>query len=166
MPFAPFYNVLGPKGERWVPLHGVLSHDQVGPFHAALQALYASRKAEMQRHGVWTGAMFETVGSSGFLYEVAFNWPGARNAYHEAVVPQDYLAAVPTYPADPAADAFLDQLKQDVTALYSAHGAGHFQLGKTYPHATRLSAPALAALKAMKAQLDPDGLMNPGALGL
>jgi FAD/FMN-containing dehydrogenase len=166
MPFAPFYNVLGPKGERWVPLHGVLSHDQVGPFHAALQALYASRKAEMERHGVWTGAMFETVGSSGFLYEVAFNWPGARNAYHEAVVPQDYLAAVPTYPADPGADAFLDQLKQDVTALYSAHGAGHFQLGKTYPHATRLSAPALAALKAMKAQLDPDGLMNPGALGL
>jgi glycolate oxidase len=166
MPFAPFYNVLGPKGERWVPLHGVLAHDQVAPFHAALQALYASRKAEMERFGVWTGAMFESVGSTGFLYEVAFNWPGARNAYHEAVVPKDYLSAIPAYPENADADAFLDQLKQDVTALYSAHGAGHFQLGKTYPHASRLSPPALSTLKALKAALDPDGLMNPGALGL
>jgi glycolate oxidase len=166
MPFAPFYNVLGPKGERWVPLHGVLAHDQVIAFHTALQALYASRKAEMDRFGVWTGGMFETVGSSGFLYEVAFNWPGARNAYHGEVLPADYAGIVPTYEENPEADAFLDQLKRDVTALYSAHGAGHFQLGKTYPHASRLSAPALSALKAIKAELDPQGLMNPGALGL
>jgi glycolate oxidase len=72
MPFAPFYNTLGPRGERWVPLHGVMPHSSVKAFHSELEVLFAERKAEMDALGVWYGGMFATVGSSGFLYELAF----------------------------------------------------------------------------------------------
>jgi hypothetical protein len=48
MPFAPLFNTLGPKGERWVPLHGILPHSKVAPFHEALTALYAARAADMR----------------------------------------------------------------------------------------------------------------------
>jgi glycolate oxidase len=166
MHFAPLLNTLGPKGERWVPLHGVLPHSQVAPFHDALEALYAVRADEMKRLGVWRGAMFETVGSTGLLYEVALYWPGPPTAYHQAVLPADYLSGLPSYADDAEVNAFVHQLKADITALYAQYDAVHFQLGKTYPYAGVLQPEPLALLRAVKAAVDPEGLMNPGALGL
>ena len=52
MPFAPFHNTLGPKGERWLPCHAKLAHDRAVPFHHALEALLAeeSRDDGAPRH--------------------------------------------------------------------------------------------------------------------
>lgn len=166
MPFAPFFNVLGPKGERWVPLHGVMSHSKALAFHDALAKLYADEAPAMARHGVTAGGMFETVGSSGFLYEIALYWPDTRNDYHPSVVPADYLAGLPAYPENLAARAYVHELKSKLIDLYGAFGATHFQLGKAYPYASAIGPEPLAAVRALKAHLDPKGLMNPGALGL
>ncbi len=165
LPFAPLTNVLGPKGERWVPLHGVLRHEDVVPFHEALMAFYAEREADMERLGVWTGGMFEAVGSAGFLYEIAMYWPDERHAFHANMLEKDFLAKQPAYPANPEARAYVAQLKQDLVALYQKFGAAHFQLGRNYPYRPRLEKNAGALLAAIKQQLDPRGLMNPGALG-
>jgi D-lactate dehydrogenase (cytochrome) len=37
-------------------------------------------------------------------------------------------------------------------------------VGKLYPYARERDAGALSLLKAIKAELDPNGLLNPGAL--
>jgi len=166
MPFAPFYNVLGPAGERWVPLHGNLPHSAVPGFHAALETFFAARAEEMRAHGVWSGAMFGAIGAGGFLYEIALYWPDEITAYHEAVVPADYLANLPRYPANPAARAYVDQLKTDMIDLFVEHGATNFQIGRAYPYASRLAAEPLALIRAIKTQLDPNGLISPGNLGL
>lgn len=166
VPFAPLFNILGPRGERWVPIHGVLPHREVAPFHAALVALFEERKAEMDRLGVWTGTMFSPVGSAGFLYEIAFYWPDARTPFHDTMLDADHLASIPTYSGSPEAAAFVDDLKRDAVALYAAHHASFFQIGRAYPYLDRLDESALGLLRAIKAQLDPHGLMNPGVLGL
>lgn len=166
MPFAPFFNALGPAGERWVPLHGILPHAEAAPFHAALEGFYAARKAEMTRLGVWTGGMFSTVGTAGFLYEIAIYWPDAITDYHRSVVPADYLANLPRYPENPEASAYVQQLKHDLTALFVQHGAVNFQLGKAYPYRDRLAPPVRALVQAIKDQLDPGGVIAPGNLGL
>lgn len=166
MPFAPLYNTLGPNGERWVPLHGILPHLAARGFHRALEAFYAARAGEMARHGVWTGGMFGTVGSSGFLYEIAIYWPDEISAYHRAVVPADYLGKLPVHPASPAARAYVHRLKEELIALYVEHGAINFQLGKAYPYTGRLEEAPLALVRAIKAALDPDGRVSPGNLGL
>ena len=166
MPFAPLANILGPCGERWVPLHAVLSHEKAVAFNTAFHALLAERKAEMAAHGVWTGTMFSPAGPSGFLYEVAIYWPDDRTAYHHHVLGEAHMAALPTFPDNPPARAYADDVKQAIIALMQDHGAGHFQIGRAYPYLPRLDARASALVKAIKAELDPKGLMNPGALGL
>ena len=166
VPFAPLLNILGPQGERWVPVHGVLPQAQVAAFHAGLTALFAGHKAEMEQLGVWIGTMFSPVGSAGFLYEIALYWPGARTAYHDTVLGAAHLETIPAYPASPDAAMLTDQLKREMIALYAVHEAAHFQIGRAYPYLDRLGPAAAALLRTVKAQLDPQGLMNPGVLGL
>ena len=166
VPFAPLFNILGPKGERWVPVHGVLSQTEVVPFHAGLTALLARHRPAMERLGLWIGTMFSPVGSTGFLYEIAIYWPDARTAYHDTVLDRAHLESIPAYPASAEAAALADQLKRDMIALYAAHSAAHFQIGRAYPYLDRLDPAARALLRAVKTALDPKGLMNPGVLGL
>ncbi|MBU2879002.1 MULTISPECIES: FAD-binding oxidoreductase [Aliiglaciecola] len=166
MPFAPFFNTLGPAGERWVPLHGIIPHSNVAKFHQQLEQFYAQRSAEMQRLGIWCGGMFATVASSGFLYEIALYWPDEITAYHKEVVPQDYLANLPKHPANLEAREYIHQLKEDIIALYVKHNATNFQLGKAYPYASRVSPQTLELIKNIKQVTDPKNTFSPGTLGL
>jgi D-lactate dehydrogenase (cytochrome) len=166
MPFAPLYNVMGPSGERWVPLHGIVPHSAASGFHAALMAFYAARAEEMKRLGVWTGGMFATVGSSGFLYEIALYWPDTTSAYHRQAVDGAYLAGLPQYAENAAAREYVHQLKEEMIALLSDHGAINFQIGKSYPYAKSLEQAPRGLVGAIKQYLDPKGKMSPGNLGL
>ncbi len=166
MPFAPFYNALGPGGERWVPVHGVFPHSRAKAVNAALRAFFAEREVEMKRLGVWTGEMFSTVGSGGLLYELALYWPDEITAYHEAYVPADYLAVLPRHPQNLEARAYLARLKRDLITLFDQHGAVYFQLGRAYPFAEKLNPAPLDLLRGIKAKLDPKGRLGPGVLGL
>lgn len=165
-PFAPLTNTLGPRGERWVPLHGVLAHDKAVGFNQAFQDFLAKRRPEMEKLGIWTGTMFCSVGSTGLLYEIALYWPGCQTTYHDKVIDPAYLQALPQHADSPEASRYVDQLKRDLISLYADHGAAHFQIGRAYPYLNRIDPQAQVLLKGVKSVLDPKNLMNPGALGL
>lgn len=166
LPFAPLTNILGPGGERWVPLHGILPHGAVPGFHAALLDFQARRRAEMAQLGVWMGTMFATVSSTGLLYEIALYWPDAPTAYHQALLGDEHLKNAGAHAANAPAAALAASIKADLIELFAAHGAAHYQIGRAYPYLPRLDPAALTLLRAMKTTLDPHNLMNPGALGL
>ncbi len=165
MPFAPLTNALGPKGERWVPMHTLLSHTAAPLFHRALENLWEQNRATMTAHSITKGGMFMTVGSA-FLYEPTFYWPDARSIFHDRMVPADHLASLPRYAANADTRAVVDDLKHQVIALMHAHGGAHFQIGKVYPYLDGRNAASVALLRAVKAALDPQDILNPGALGL
>ena len=166
MPFAPFHNVLGPKGERWVPIHTKLPHDQVVGFHNALLELWARERAVLDKYGIVTGGMFMAIGSTAFVYEPAFYWPDAQTVYHERIVDPDYRAGLPTYPANNEAEAEVTRIKALVVDLMHDHGGIHSQIGRTYPYARDHDPIHWSLLKSLKAQLDPKNILNPGVLGL
>lgn len=166
MPFAPLFNILGPGGERWVPIHGVLAHDRAVAFDAAFKQFLMHHQAGMEEMGVWTGTMFSPVGPTGFLYEIAFYWPDDRTAYHRMMLGDEYLSQQPQFADNAPARDYVENLKQELIALYGEFGAAHFQIGRAYPYQHNLAPRALSLLRAIKSELDPAGLMNPGALGL
>jgi FAD/FMN-containing dehydrogenase len=49
--------------------------------------------------------------------------------------------------------------------LFREHGAASNQIGKTYEYRAALRGDTRALLDAIKRDVDPNGLMNPGALG-
>ena len=165
-PFGPLNSILGPDGQRWAPIHGLLSHEQAPRFYDALGAMFERHAAEMERLGMSCGILIAAVGGAGLLIEPCLYWPDARNPLIEDTIEPAHLAKVPALPANEEARALMSVLKRAILGLFSEHGAVHFQIGRTYPYRASLDPAADALLSSIKAQLDPRGLMNPGSLGL
>ena len=165
-PFERMFHLLGPAGERWVPLHGLLPHSRVRACQAALQAWRDQHGDDLQRRGVWLGSLFECVGAGAFSLELCLYWPDGLNAYHRMALGPATLARRPAQPDDPALRDWVGAQRQTLIRLLQDHGAVQMQIGRTYGHAPRLDAVAAAQLRALKRQLDPAGRMNPGVLGL
>ncbi len=166
MPFIPLYPILGPKGERWVPQHGVMPFSKVPEFHRNLQQLYADNAERMRKAKVDKGTMYMTINTNAFLYEPVFYWEDDRTAFHKRYLPQDYLGTLPEYPANPEGRALVRELRAKINGIFAAAGAIHMQVGKSYPYLKDRDPEAARLLHELKRSLDPRNLMNPGALGL
>jgi FAD/FMN-containing dehydrogenase len=165
-PFPPPNSMLGPGGERWVPVHGFLPHSRLVAAWERLQALWDGHAAEMARLKVETGALIAATGRSACLIEPVFYWPGEHNPLHTHAIEPDHLARLPRLPDSPEATALVETLKAEVIAIFQSLGAIHLQIARTYPLRERHDPAGWAILTALKRQVDPRGLMNPGALGL
>lgn len=166
MPFIPLYPILGPKGERWVPQHGLLPFSKMGEFYAKLQALYADNASRMQKAKVDKGAMFMTINTHVFLYEPVFYWEDSRTNFHKRYLPPEYLGTLPEYPENPEGRALVRELRGKINELFASVGAVHMQVGKSYPYMQGRDPEAARVLRDLKRSVDPQNLMNPGALGL
>ena len=106
---------------------------------------------------------FAAIAGIGLLYEPVFYWGDEYTLYHHTFrLPGDERRSA-SPPANPAARALVEEMASAIINLMRSHGATHFQIGRLYPFA-RLREDRL--LKALKAQLDPGNIINPGALGL
>jgi FAD/FMN-containing dehydrogenase len=165
-PFPPVNSMLGPAGERWVPVHGFLPHSRLQECWAAIQALFGERGVEMDRLGVGAGAMLAGVSRSACLLEPVFFWPDAAEELHRRSVEPAHLARLKQYPANPQARALVAHLRGALVDLFGRLGATHLQIARTYKLKEAHHPAAWELLRALKAAVDPKGLMNPGSLGL
>ena len=165
-PFVPPDSILGPKGERWVPVHCIVPHSQAADIIAKVQALYARYEGVKAKHNIRTGFLLVTVGNYGFLIEPVFFWPDARLKMYDTVMRPEHLARLPVLPADEAARAAVLQMRDDLASLFVQEGAVSMQLGKFYHYDKALKPEAWAMLQKMKGVVDPARVVNPGALKL
>ena len=165
-PFPPVNSMLGPNGERWVPVHGFLPHDRLIAGWEAVQALFAANAGEMQALGVEAGAMLAAVSPQCCLIEPVFFWPEELNPLHRHAVEPAHLAKLKGFAANAPSTALVHRLREGVIETFQGLGAVHLQIARTYPLASRHAPGGWALLTALKRQVDPKRLMNPGSLGL
>ncbi len=165
-PFPPVNSMLGPNGERWVPVHGIVRHSQALPTINAVIALFERHAEAMDRLGIGAGYMFLPVATTGFLIEPVFYWPERHGALHRHAVESAHLARLNEFPDTPEARALVETLRAEIVTIFGAMDGVHFQIGRTYPVAERSDPAAWRIVEAVKAAVDPDGRMNPGVLGL
>jgi FAD/FMN-containing dehydrogenase len=165
-PFLPPNDVLGPKGERWAPSHGIAPHSRAVALADALHAFFDERAAMFERLGIEWGYVAFAISTTAILLEPMLYWPGERELYHERIISPAHLAKLPVGGPSPEAAAAMRQLRSELTQFWLDQGCAHLQIGKTYRYMENLQPAPRALLESVKAHVDPKGLVNPGALGL
>jgi FAD/FMN-containing dehydrogenase len=166
VPFPPLNSVLGPAGERWAPVHGLVPLSQAPAIFAELQIFFAARAGQFAEAGISTGYLFTGVSTNALIIEPVFYWPEQRFAVHEVAIEPAHLAKLPTIAANPAATAIVAAARAEVISIFARHGCSFYQIGRTYPYMQSRDAATGDLLEAVKFVVDPAGIFNPGGLGL
>lgn len=165
-PFVPLSSAIGPAGERWLPVHALVPLSDATAAWTAVRGLFEAHRAELERLRVEIGVLTAIVGSNAFVLEPVFYWPAPRTAYYERVLDEATRAKFDDFLPNPAAEALVFDLRGQLTKLFLDRGATHLQIGRTYRYREGLRPEALRLLEAIKRTVDPEGVVNPGVLGL
>lgn len=165
-PFGPVNNIIGPEGERWVPVHGILPHSRAIAAMDAIGKLFESFEKTLIEHEIGVGHLLTTVAGNCTVLEPVFFWPDALEEIHRRSVEPEHLRRIRGFPENPAARAAVTEIREALIALFTDLGAAHLQLGKSYRYRDGLHNANWRLVEALKKELDPGRRMNPGALGL
>lgn len=165
---APFDNLnsaLGANGERWVALNAKVAHSDAPALIERFEAMLRPHRERMRALSVTASTLFIAMDTHAFSFEPVYSWPDRWLPMHREVPDPQHLATLTEGPDNPAGAALVGELRRETLRLFGDVGAASNQLGRTYPYRDNLDPGTLRLLDALKAELDPDGLMNPGVLG-
>ncbi len=165
LPFTYPNDILGDRGERWVPTHALAPHSRAKEVVRALEGYFESREAELKANGIEWGYLVFAVATRTTLIEPLFYWPDRRTQYHERMIQSQHLAKLPLLDENPQASAVVHTLRLGLIDLFAELGCAHLQIGKAYPYLQHRQPAARHLLESIKGAVDPQRLMNPGVLG-
>ena len=155
--------LVGPEGERWVPVHGMLPLANARACLAAVEAQHAAMATEMAAAGVSTSHIISSLGAY-VTIEPMFYWRDALDALHLQHLSEANRARFGNHPPNHAARDLVRRAREVLSGIMDQHGAVHAQLGRFYRLGSRMEPGAAQLLHSVKAMLAPRGRMNPGAL--
>ena len=165
-PFEPLNGIIGSKGERWAALNCKVAHADADEVIARTDAILARYADDMKQNGVWCSRLCIAISNHAFSFEPVLRWYDEWLPLHRTVPEPQHLKKLEEPPPNRAASQLVDVIRDDIVALFAEVGAASNQIGKTYPYFDALNPDSAQVLLALKRELDPDGLMNPRALGL
>ena len=166
-PFAEVNSMLGPNGERWVPVHGTVAFSKASAMFESLRGgvRAASGRDAAARH---RSRVFDVHGGS------VRNPDRGRCSIGRTPVcrftsgcwPPIISRSSRSTPRIPRLRSAWAELEMNWRGTFMEQGAVSFQLGKFYPFQDGLAPSAASFLHQIKQLVDPTGRMNPGSLGL
>lgn len=156
--------MLGPNGERWVPVHGILPLGRIAGATRALERFFAEARPRMEAQGLSHSMMFSAQDSS-VLVEPMIYWPDSLRPVHAGALKPDVARRFADRPQNPAARALAREIRSGLLDVLLQEGAMMAQLGRYYPYEALADEPARRLAHAIKDVLDPGCVLNPGALG-
>lgn len=162
-PFRPIKALLGPDGENWLPIHGVFRLDEAGPAWDALHDSLETQRAFCEKHGIAISTLTVLAGEA-LLIEPQLFWRDRLSPFHLRHVSRAQRERFSSMAPNADARAAAHELRALLGDTLRSAGAEHLQIGRYYPYLERLHPTERTLLLAVKATLDPKGLMNPGVL--
>ena len=159
-------SAIGPEGERWAPMHGIVPMAEAAAAWSEVSALFDEYRQHFERHGVVVGFLLAVVGTTGFILEPVFYWPGPRPLLYDRRLEPSELARLKDFPEAPETAALIAEVRGRLADRFLELGAAHLQIGRTYRYKEGLDGTAWRLLEAIKDAVDPRRLVNPGSLGL
>jgi len=165
-PFGPLNNMIGPGGERWLPVHTLVPHSKARATFEAIEAFFDRHAEVMEEHGIENAYLLSIIDAQAFVIEPVFYWPDQLNDLHRETVEDATLARVNNYPENPAAHAVVMAMRTELMEIMRDSGGVHLQIGRRYPYRQGISDEAERLVRGIKKLVDPDNRINPGSLGL
>ncbi len=166
IPFVPLNNMLGPEGERWAPIHGLVAHSDAKATWKAIYNLFDEFKDKMDQYGITYGFLVGTISTNGFIIEPVLYWPDKRMEIHKRTIEDGLLSRMKDFEPNPECTEVVHELKRHLCQLFLNHGAAHLQIGKTYLYKQGRDPQAWKLVEGIKNLVDPNRRVNPGSLGL
>lgn len=157
--------MVGPEGERWVPVHGIVPLSRAVGAMAALEHAIALEKSALDVAGMSVNWVISSMGAY-VTIEPMFYWRDALEPIHLAAMTEKNRARFGAFAPDPEGRALARRLRVRLRDVLDAHDAVHAQIGRFYRFTDQMDQGSAALVRRIKAALDPDGRMNPGVLGL
>ncbi len=165
-PFVPLTNMVGPMGERWAPVHGLAAHSNAEMTMRKIEQFFSEQNETLDQFNIKVGYLFANIECSVVIIEPVFFWPDELMTVHERNLDAKFFKRLNKFSADPDARAAVEKIHDGLVETFRMCKVSHFQLGKCYPYTDVIGAENLVLIKAIKHSLDPQGIINPGALGL
>jgi FAD/FMN-containing dehydrogenase len=127
-----------------LPVHALLPFSKAETAIALYDQFASERRQVFEQHGIETWVLPAASGKD-FLFEATVYFPEG---------------------SDPRVRDAALELRGEIARLFDHLGAVHMQLGKFYDYAPVLEESTFALLRGIKQLVDPEGALNPGALGL
>ena len=164
-PFEPLNGILGSQGERWAALNSKVPHSDAERLIAATEAAIDPYRERMAACGVTMSFLYIAIAQHVFSYEPVLRWFDEWLPVHRHVPEPDFLNELEEPSPNHKGRALVDEVRSKIVDVFAEFGAASNQIGKTYPMLASLNPDSRSVLRALKKELDPEGLINPGALG-
>ena len=158
--------MLGPGGERWVPIPAVLPHSKVQYAYKGIDAIVAKHQVLIEKHGILVGHLFALIANNGFVLEPVFFWPDEITEIHKHAVENDHLSRLKSFPKNEKAREVVESLRREMLELFGEFGAIHMQIGKAYNYRMGIEPSTRSLVDSLKTAVDTARRINPNSLGL
>jgi FAD/FMN-containing dehydrogenase len=151
--------------ERTLPTHALCPHSRAIEVAHRVYEIFSEHAPLMARHDISWALITSIVGRRTTLIEPLMNYRDARGEHYQRI-PRNDGPPLRFGDADPAQIEALRTIRRSLTDMFMRHGCAHLQIGKTYPYREGRAAETWRLLEGLKGQVDPQGFVNPGSLGL
>lgn len=158
--------LLGSEGEIWIPVHGFFPLSKAIPAAEATEKFLAENQALMDKWDIKTSYLTCFSGAE-FVIEPSLYWRDELGEFRLSLIEPEFAEKWKDFKPDTERRKVALQLRDGLRDLYAQQGGLHLQVGKYYAYTSIMNNEVTPdVLKRLKATLDPEGLVNPGALEL
>jgi D-lactate dehydrogenase (cytochrome) len=158
--------LLGSDGEIWIPVHGFFPLSKAIPAARATEKFLADNKALMDKWGIKSSYLTCFAGSE-FVIEPSVYWRDELGEFRLSLIEPEFAAKWKGFTPDEARRKVALELRDGLRDIFDKQGGLHLQIGKYYPYLSIMNNEVTPrVVRGLKDLLDPQHLVNPGALEL